>query len=132
MIRLRLCILVSFLMQLTGGIECLIIGDISFEHSVKMGIPRWYNRKEPVCQAGDLRARFDPWDGKIPWRRKWQPAPILLPGQFHGQRSLGLQSVRHKWVPPRGKMVHTYQTSYSVILWDYAYMLSVITLMPIL
>ena len=32
--------------------------------------------------------RFDPWVGKIPWRRKWQPTPILLPGKFHGQRSL--------------------------------------------
>ena len=25
--------------------------------------------------------------GKIPWRRKWQPSPVLLPGKFHGQRS---------------------------------------------
>ena len=28
------------------------------------------------------------WVGKIPWRRKWQPTPVLLPGKFHGQRSL--------------------------------------------
>ena len=26
--------------------------------------------------------------GKIPWRRKWQPTPVLLPGKSHGQRSL--------------------------------------------
>ena len=40
-----------------------------------------------VClQCG--RPGFDPWVGKIPWRRKWQPAPVLLPGNFHGQRSL--------------------------------------------
>ena len=32
--------------------------------------------------------RFDPWVGKIPWRRKWQPTPVLLPGESHGQRSL--------------------------------------------
>ena len=31
---------------------------------------------------------FDPWGGKIPWRRKWQPTPVLLPGKFHGLRSL--------------------------------------------
>ena len=31
---------------------------------------------------------FDPWAGKITWRRKWQPTPILLPGKFHGLRSL--------------------------------------------
>ena len=31
---------------------------------------------------------FDPWVGKIPWRRAWQPTPVFLPGEFHGQRSL--------------------------------------------
>ena len=31
---------------------------------------------------------FDPWVGEIPWRRKWQPTPVLLPGKFHGRRSL--------------------------------------------
>ena len=34
------------------------------------------------------RCRFDLWFGKIPWRRTWQPAPVLLPGVSHGQRSL--------------------------------------------
>ena len=34
------------------------------------------------------RPVFDPWVGKILWRRKWQPAPVLLPGKFHGWRSL--------------------------------------------
>jgi len=31
---------------------------------------------------------FDPWVGKIPWRRTWQSTPIFLPREFHGQRSL--------------------------------------------
>jgi len=31
---------------------------------------------------------FDSWVGKIPWRRKWQPTPVFLPGKFHGQRNL--------------------------------------------
>ena len=31
---------------------------------------------------------FDPWVGKIPWRRKWQPTSVFLPGEFHGPRSL--------------------------------------------
>ena len=35
------------------------------------------------------RARFDPWIGKIPSRRAWQPTPVFLPGEFHGQRCLG-------------------------------------------
>ena len=32
--------------------------------------------------------RFDLWVGKIPWRKKWQPTPVLLPWKFHAQRSL--------------------------------------------
>ena len=31
---------------------------------------------------------LDPWVRKIPWRRAWQPTPVSLPGQFHGQGSL--------------------------------------------
>ena len=33
------------------------------------------------------RPGFNPWVGKIPWRRKWQPTPVLLPGKFHGLRN---------------------------------------------
>ena len=42
--------------------------------------------EESACQC--RRCRFDPWVGKIPWRREWQPTPVFLPGKFHGQRSL--------------------------------------------
>ena len=34
------------------------------------------------------RCRFDPWVGKIPWKKAWQPAPVFLPGKSYGQRSL--------------------------------------------
>ena len=34
------------------------------------------------------RYRFDPWVGKMPWRRAWQPTPVFLPGESHGQKSL--------------------------------------------
>ena len=34
------------------------------------------------------RCDFDPWVGKIPWRRKLQPTPVFLPGKFHAKRSL--------------------------------------------
>ena len=46
------------------------------------------------------RPGFDPWVGKIPWRRKWQPTPVLLPRKSHGRRSLvsmGSQRVGHDW-----------------------------------
>ena len=43
------------------------------------------------------RPAFDPWVGKIPWRRKWQPTPVFLPGESHGQRSLvGYSPQGHK------------------------------------
>ena len=42
--------------------------------------------KESACYAGDLG--LIPWVGKIPWRKEWQLTPVLLPGQFYGQRSL--------------------------------------------
>ena len=44
--------------------------------------------KNPPANAGDRRCRFDPWVRKILWRRKWQPTPISVPGESHGQRSL--------------------------------------------
>ena len=34
------------------------------------------------------RPGFNPWVGKIPWRRKWQPTPVFLPGESHGRRNL--------------------------------------------
>ena len=32
--------------------------------------------------------RFNPWVGKIPWKREWLSPPVFLPREFHGQRSL--------------------------------------------
>ena len=44
--------------------------------------------KEPACQfRRHKRCGFDPWIGKIPWRRAWQPTPVFLPGEPHKQRS---------------------------------------------
>ena len=34
------------------------------------------------------RLGFNPWDGKVPWRMKWQPTPVFLTRESHGQRSL--------------------------------------------
>ena len=39
----------------------------------------------PAMQETRVRSLI----GKIPWRRKWQPTPVFLPGESHGQRSLG-------------------------------------------
>ena len=43
--------------------------------------------KNPSADV-DKRYGFDPWVGKMPWRRAWQPTPVFLPREFHGQTSL--------------------------------------------
>ena len=48
---------------------------------LSLGLSRWLSGKESTCQC---TRRV----GKIPWRRKWHPTPVFLPGEFHGQRSL--------------------------------------------
>ena len=61
-------------------------------------IPKWCSGKESACQCKKCKKHgFDPWVGKIPWRRKWQSTPVFLPGEFHGQRSLaGCKPWGHK------------------------------------
>ena len=53
---------------------------------MELRLPRWLSGKESPCQC--RRHVFDPWVGKMPWRRKWHPTPIFLPEEFHEQRSL--------------------------------------------
>ena len=53
------------------------------------GFPGGASGKDPPCQCRrHKRHGFDSWVGKIPWRRKWQPTPVFLPGKSHRQRSL--------------------------------------------
>ena len=49
--------------------------------------------KEPACQCKRCKRHgFNSWVGKIPWRRAWQPTPIILPGEFHEEWSLAVYS----------------------------------------
>ena len=50
------------------------------------GLPWWLRQKRICLQF--IRPRFDPWIGRIAWRRTWQLTPVFLPGEFHGQRNL--------------------------------------------
>ena len=44
---------------------------------------------ESACQGRRCKRHdFDPWVGKNPWRKKWQPTPVFLPRKSHGQKSL--------------------------------------------
>ena len=51
-----------------------------------VGFPGGSHGKEPACSMGDLGSI--PRLGRFPWRRAWQPTPVFLPGEPHGQRSL--------------------------------------------
>ena len=54
-----------------------------------VGLPRLLSGEESTWQCRWCRRReFASWVRKIPWRRKWQPAPVFLPWKPHGQRSL--------------------------------------------
>ena len=60
---------------------------------------------------------MNPWVGKIPWRRKWQPTPVFLPGEFHGQRSLVGYS---PWAPIESDMTEqrSVTKSYFLVAFD--------------
>ena len=54
-----------------------------------MGFPGGIVVNNLLANAGEAKdAGSIPWVRKIPWRRKWQPTALYLPGNFHGQRSL--------------------------------------------
>ena len=96
-------------MERTRRIECFFLVSLKqtrLETSFKAGglnifmyflvpmhinrVLSWLSGKESACQCErNKRHGFNPWVGKIPWRRKWQPTPVFLPGESHGQRSLG-------------------------------------------
>ena len=59
---------------------------VTFRYISFPGFPGGSEDKAPACNAGDPGSI--PWVGKILWRRAWQPTPIFLPGESHGQRSL--------------------------------------------
>ena len=56
------------------------------------GFPGGSVLKGTTCQC--KRLGFDPWVGKIPWKRKWQPTSVFLPEKSHGHRSLAGYSPR--------------------------------------
>ena len=53
---------------------------------IGLGLPWWLRWYTVFLQCGG--PGFDPWVGKILWRRKWQSTPVLLPGKSHGRRSM--------------------------------------------
>ena len=79
------------------------------------GFPGGASGKEPDCQCSRLEiCGFDAWVGKIPWRRKWEPTPVFLPGKSHGQRSL----VGSPWGRKELDMIeHTHTHIHDLLPW---------------
>ena len=95
-------------------LPCHHLGS-SHEHG--MGLPRGLSGSRVHLQCRrDRRCGFDPWVGKIPWRRAWQPTPVFLSGESHGQRSLvGYSPWSHK--PDTTKaMEHTHTWAWNTSL----------------
>ena len=93
----------SFVLSLWVIFFLLILRDVSpgdgLHLAQSMGLPRWLSGKESACQCRTLRKHnLDLWKHrKIPWRRKWQPILVVLPGESHGQRSLVGYSPWDSW-----------------------------------
>ena len=95
---------------ITNPIAILSVGFSPFPVSL-MGLPRVTNKalhpicwaswvvrvvKEPICQCRrHKRCGFNPWVGKIPWKKAWQPTPVFLPGESGGLLSTGSHRVGH-------------------------------------
>ena len=62
------------------------------------------------------RPGFDPWVGKILWRRKWQPTPVFLPGESHGQRSLAGYSPRGRTESDTAERLHSLTHSHTICM----------------
>ena len=76
------------------------------------GFPGGSDGKASACNVGDPSSI--PGSGRVPWRRKWQPTPVLLPGKFYGLRSLVGYSpwdhrVGHDWAT---SLVHWFFSLY--------------------
>ena len=58
------------------------------KHMQARGFPGGTSGQEPACQCRrHKRCRFDPWVGRIPWKRAQQPPPVFLSGEYQGQKS---------------------------------------------
>ena len=83
---LRTFLMVKFLTLLCYGGQLSQTQPHCYSPQQNTGLAWWLSGKESASQC--RRHRFNPWAGKIPWRRTWQPSPVFLPGKSHGQRSL--------------------------------------------
>ena len=78
-----------------------------------IGLPWWPRQWRISLQS--RRPGFDPWIGKIPWRREWLSTPVLLPGESHGQRGLvGYCPWGHKESDMAERLMYTHHVIYNI------------------
>ena len=65
-----------------------------------------------------LRCGFDPWAGKIPWRRKWYSTPVFFPGESQGQRSLAGYSLWTRKQSNTAKRLNMQCMSMKILKWS--------------
>ena len=103
-VSVGLVLLNQLLSSFAGVTSCCVLTGLSFCAFVpwfslyvsksllimRTGFPRGSVGKAFTCMQcrGRRRCGFDPWVGKIPWRKIWQSAPVFLPGESHEQRRL--------------------------------------------
>ena len=76
-------------------LESLFLDSLEWRQG---GPPWWHGGKESTGQFRRCKRRgFNPWVRKIPWRRKWQPTPVFLPGKSHGQRKATVRGAAKSW-----------------------------------
>ena len=103
---------VFFFLNSLRMLESILYNDYYIWLLYARGPPWWLSGRESSCHC--RRPRFNPCIRKIPWRRKWQPTPVFLPGKSCGQRSLagyspwGRKRVRPSWVTQQQQTTHTY------------------------
>ena len=93
-----------------------------------MGFPGGASGTEATCEGRRRKRRsFHPWVGKTPWRRAWQPTPVFLLGDSHGQEPGGLQSTGSQRVDTTERLtpgnaggtthIRGYELSFGGICW---------------
>ena len=93
----------------TSHITAFVVNDIAFWQAI---IVAWMVKNLPAMQEISVRSLGQ----EEPWRRKWQPTPVFLPRESHGQRSLaGYSPWGHKELDMTKWLIH-FQEYYSIFL----------------
>ena len=88
------------------------LSDRFFQFVIKRyGFPGGASGKDPACQCRRCKRHgFDPWVGKISWRRAWQPTAVFLPGKSHARRGLaGYSPWGHRELDATEHQAHIYR-----------------------